>query len=352
MSEDIRRSPSRMPAATADRLLAAVRSMQDLHVVVLGDVMLDVYDFCLSEASKPIDSEKPGKRAYAAHESVRRMGGAGNVATNLAALGARTTLVGVVGNDGYRHTLGDLCAECGITHILIRDARRPTTTKTRIYIDDEYLLRKDHESGEKVDRETGVSLVNEVARALRDGAAALILSDYNKGVFTPEVAGDVLRRAAETRLPVIVDFKPPNRDLFKGAPLIVPNESEADILLPGFRATDDLEGGLRALRESLCAEMVSVTLGARGICGFDGEEFFHHHGHAVQAIDAVGCGDTVRAVLSLGLACDLTLSEAAALANAAAAVIVQKPATATLSAEELQGFVRDFDRRSRSRGPR
>ena len=324
-----------------DSRLAVLPHLADLRVLVLGDVMLDIFDFCREEESKPIDSEKPGKRAYFAHESVIALGGAGNVAGNVAALGAPVSLIGLAGNDGHRHTLRELCSNSGIGHCLVRDARRPTTTKTRLYIDGNYILRKDHESARSIDHETAVTLINEVAIHIAEGVDAVVLSDYAKGVFTAEVAERVLALCRQRSVPVVIDFKPNNRALFEGAGLLVPNETEASALLPGFREIAKLDEAVADLAATMKTDRIGVTLGARGICGLDREcGFFHVPGHRVEAVDAVGCGDTVRAVLALGLAAGLPLPEAAALANDAAAVIVQKAATASLTRDELEAFIR------------
>jgi D-beta-D-heptose 7-phosphate kinase/D-beta-D-heptose 1-phosphate adenosyltransferase len=325
-----------------DSLLASLPRLNGRRVLVLGDVMLDIYDFCRFAESKPIDSEKPGKRAYTAHESTRTLGGAANVATNLAALGARATLVGLTGEDGHAHTVRGLCENAGLSHELVSDPTRPTTTKTRIYIDGEYLLRKDHEDARAADSSTADRLVSAMEKQIARGADAVVLSDYAKGVFTPESARAVLDLCATAGVPVVVDFKPVNRALFHGAGLLVPNETEADALLPGFLESTDLAASVAELRDSLGASAVVVTLGARGLCGLSKETgFFHHAGHRVTAVDAVGCGDTVRAMLALGLAGGLDLGQAAALANHAAAIIVQKPATAILRPEELVEFIRE-----------
>jgi D-beta-D-heptose 7-phosphate kinase/D-beta-D-heptose 1-phosphate adenosyltransferase len=324
-----------------DTLLASLPRLHDRRVLVLGDVMLDIYDFCSFSESKPIDSEKPGKRAYTAHESTRTLGGAANVATNLASLGARATLVGLTGEDGHAHTVRGLCENAGLAHDLIPDPGRPTTTKTRIYIDGEYLLRKDHEDAGAADSSISARLVAAMEKHIAAGTDAVVLSDYAKGVFTPESASGVLALCSGAGVPVVVDFKPGNRALFHGAGLLVPNETEATALLPGFRENADLAASVAELRASLAAEAVVVTLGARGLCGLsDATGFFHHPGHRVTAVDAVGCGDTVRAMLALGLAGGLNLRQAAALANHAAAIIVQKPATAILHPEELAEFIR------------
>jgi len=322
----------------ATRLLSALDRLSEPHILVLGDVMLDVYDFCRTADSKPIDSEKSGKRAYTAHDSVMTFGGAGNVATNLAALGVSTHLVGLAGSDGYWQQLRQMGDALGVSHCLIRDSGRVTTVKTRIYIDDEYLLRRDHESPQAVSREVGLTLVAEVAANL-DRSDVVILSDYAKGLFTAEVTSAVLQSCREHNVPVIVDFKPAHRDLFRDADLLVPNEVEAEALLPGFRSASSVEEGVRDLHRSLGCRMLAVTLGARGIAGYDGEAFFHVSGHEVEAVDAVGCGDTVRATLAIGMALGLSLEESAALANYAAAISVQKPATATLTCDELRQFI-------------
>jgi D-beta-D-heptose 7-phosphate kinase/D-beta-D-heptose 1-phosphate adenosyltransferase len=182
--------------------------------------------------------------------------------------------------------------------------------------------------------------VNETLNAL-DGVDVVILSDYAKGVFNDRTAPRILQACQHARIPVVVDCKPANRQLFRGADLICPNDAEADTILPGFQGTHDLEQSLHQLRELLEARQVVVTLGANGICGLDDNGFFHHPGNPVRAIDAVGCGDTVRVGLAVGLAAGLPLSAAAALANDAAAVVVQKQATSTLTRQELALFMKE-----------
>jgi rfaE bifunctional protein kinase chain/domain len=313
-----------------------VKRFSALKVVVLGDVMLDIYEFCSTLASKPIDSEKAGKRAYAAQTTVKTLGGAGNVAANLASLGVAASLIGVTGNDGHYFTLQQLSDQIGVKHCFIRDRDRPTTSKNRLYIDGDYLLRRDDESSSPISHETSLTLLNEVLCEI-DGASAVILSDYSKGVFQTSLAEQVIAACRARKVPVVVDFKPHNRELFRDATIMSPNDREAEQLFPGFKA--DIETGIQKLRTLLDADCVVVTLGNRGICGFDGVDYFHVEGNEVDEVDAVGCGDTVRAVLALGCALGLDYRDAAALANDAAAIIVQKPATAMVTQEELTAFL-------------
>lgn len=313
-----------------------------MKVVVLGDVMLDVYEFCSTEASKPLSSEKPGKRAYTAQQTVRALGGAGNVAANLASLGVSASLIGITGNDGRYFTMQQLSDEIGVRHCFIRDRSRPTTTKNRLYIDNEYMLRRDDESTARIAHETSMTLLNELLCEL-DGADAVILSDYAKGVFSEEIAQQVIGACREKGVPTIVDFKPSNRGLFYGASLISPNSQEAEAILPGFNAGVDsgteAASTLATLYEKLGCERLVVTLGERGICGYDGSVYFHLPANKVTEVDAVGCGDTVRAVLAVAHALGFSLEDCASLANDAAAIIVQKPATAMVDQAELVAFL-------------
>jgi D-beta-D-heptose 7-phosphate kinase/D-beta-D-heptose 1-phosphate adenosyltransferase len=315
-----------------------IRRFSQLKILVLGDVMLDIYDFCDTASSKPIDYEKSGKRAYTAYESIKTIGGAGNVAANLASLGVSISLISVTGNDGHYFTLQDIADELGITHCLIRDVTRPTTVKMRLYLDGEYLLRRDDEVTTSVSHETAMTIENEFLREL-DHVDAVILSDYNKGFFTNDMAQHIIKTAQQRKIPVIVDFKPPNASLFKGATITVPNDNEADVLLPGFLHTDDLEKATRLLYAELDCHNIVITLGGNGICGFDGQQFFHAPANRVKVANEVGCGDTVRVGLALGYAAGLSLQEAAELANDAAAVVIQKVGTATVTQDELLEFI-------------
>lgn len=327
-----------MSSVDIGRLVQAVRAFGDRRVLVLGDVMLDVYDFCSTSNSKPIDSEMEGKRAFTAHESIRVLGGAGNVAANLSALGVHTTLIGVTGDDGHHFTLQKIAEKQGVDHCLIRDHGRPTTVKTRIYVDDEFLLRRDDEVRDEVSRELELTIMTEFLKDV-DNADAVILSDYDKGFFTQTLGQQLVSGCRDHKTPVVVDFKPPNAAYFRGATLIAPNEGEADTLQPGFRGARDRLAAVQALHNTLGCDATAVTLGDDGLCGTDGTTPFHVRGHRVQEVDAVGCGDTVRAVIALGIASGLTLQDSVWLANCAAAAIIQKRATATLEPDEIIAFM-------------
>lgn len=318
--------------------ILAIEKFGEKKVLVIGDVMLDIYDFCYTEFSRAIDSEKPGKRAFQAQKSIKVLGGAGNVAANLAALGVKTSMISVTGKDGHYFTLANIADKSGIKHFLVQDASRPTTTKIRLYIDNEYILRKDDEKTDRIDRSISASIMSEVIKEL-ETVDAVIFSDYNKGLFTEENTREIIKKATEKLIPIIVDFKPENKDLFTGVDVIAPNASEAKAIMAEF-SIENLEASITTLYDKLLCKKLIVTLGKDGICGFDGESFFHLAAHNVQEVDGVGCGDTVRMGLAMGIVSGLSLEESASLANDAAGVIVQKIGTASLERHELINFIK------------
>jgi len=301
-------------------------------ILVVGDIMIDVYDFCYTEHSRP-SPELPDKRVYTAHRSQKMLGGAGNVAANLASLGVATSILSVCGDDGNSIEARRLCEASGVQHSLLTDASRPTPIKTRLYIDDHYLLRRDDEQTHKVSAELSSGLCAEFSKIL-DHVDAVILSDYNKGLFTAENAQAMIALCRERNIPVVVDLKPANAAIFSGATVVAPNLKEALQICPGFDPYQK-ESSLKAIHDILGAEKVAVTIGGEGILVYETGEAAHVPGRKVTAVDPCGCGDTVRACLTLGLVSGLTLAAAAEFANYAASLAVQKLGTATLSPDEL-----------------
>ncbi len=324
-------------------LLKTLDKIPELKVIVLGDVMLDIYDFCYSKHSRP-SPEKPDKKVYTASKSLVTLGGAGNVASNLSDMGVSTVLISVCGKDGHYFKLQELAEDKNIHHFFLRDKERVTTQKTRFYIDDEYILRKDEENKEDLRSEIAATAYTEFLRELK-GADAVIISDYAKGFFTAQNGPNYIKACKERNIPVIVDFKPKNIDLFQGATAIGPNLVESKQLEPSFvdefNPIDPLstKAPILKLYERLNSDNLFVTLGSHGTCAYDGKDLIHKFGYDVNVVDTVGAGDTVRAGLALGLACGLNISDALELGNIAAAVAIQKLGTATASCDEIKDFI-------------
>lgn len=273
------------------------------------------------------------------------LGGAGNVARNLVALGGQASLAAVVGEDADADDLRRLCAEASVpANGLVAAPGRPTTVKTRIVAHHQHVVRLDREE----DGEASAACLETLAgRAidLLEGAAALVVSDYDKGTLTPRVLSRVLAAAAARRLPVLVDPKVRQMAHYKPATVVTPNAREAAAAAGVTVRTDaDVETAGRALLERLGCPWLLITRGERGMLllpawGAPVEV----EARAREVFDVSGAGDTVVATLALSLAAGATMEEGVILANHAAGVVVGKLGTAALTAEELLVAVRDQD---------
>ncbi|MEN7972264.1 MAG: bifunctional ADP-heptose synthase [Verrucomicrobiota bacterium] len=316
----------------AGQIKGILEKARNSRILVVGDAMIDAYDFCYTKHSRP-SPERPDTRIYTAHRLERMLGGAGNVAANLASLGVETTFVSICGDDGNVLEVRRLCDNADVRYRLIQDGSRPTTIKTRLYIDDQYVLRRDDEQTHKVSSEVAEEICRELRQVI-DHVDAVILSDYNKGLFTPENAQAIIALCRERAIPVVVDLKPPNAAIFSNATVVAPNLKEACEISSEFDPYQK-ESSLRKIHDLLGAENAVVTLGAEGMLVYDGETAEHVPGRKVEAVDPCGCGDTVRACLTLGLVAGLNLVDAAGFANFAASLAVQRLGTVTLSPNDL-----------------
>jgi D-glycero-beta-D-manno-heptose-7-phosphate kinase len=302
------------------------------RILVVGDVMLDEYlwgDVRRICQEAPIPIVEVRRRQYVP-------GGAANVAANLASLGARVHLLGVVGDDEAGKRLREKLYRAGVTLTdLLVDPDRPTTTKTRIMVQNNQVARADHEDRSRLP----ASAVRRVLAAIDAHAAevdACILSDYDKGFLRPVVAQRVIRRAAAQKKPVIVDPKTKKLLTYQGATVITPNLKEAARLMgsrPGRESIVELGRGLLA-RGAFGA--VLITRGADGMSLFQpGVEPVHIAAEASEVVAVMGAGDTAAATLTMALAAGASVEEAARLANRAAGVIVGKVGTMAIDLSEI-----------------
>ena len=307
-----------------------------LGVVVVGDVMLDRY---LSGRVERISPEAPVPvLRYEREED--RLGGAGNVGLNLVALGARTALAGVTGADDNADRLGQALRENGIgTSALVRDARRPTTVKTRVIAQNQQLLRVDRESTENLTGEVEEALLGELALLLRPGAPNLVLlQDYNKGVLTPTVIERTLALSHEAGIAVAVDPKAANFWLYRGVDLFKPNlrEIQQQCDFPVRPDVSSLDRAAGEIFDRLGCRNVMITLSEHGIYYHDGTRSGIEPTQARRIADVSGAGDTVISVAACGLAAGMSLQEVAHLANLAGAQVIAKPGVVAVDAAELR----------------
>ncbi len=303
-------------------------------MLVVGDVMLD--RFLVGRVTR-ISPEAPVPVVAFDHE-MQRIGGAANVAHNVRALGGRAELVGVVGNDEPGAALSAACREAGIATMLAIDAGRPTTTKVRIVTErNQQVARVDYELDAEISGD-----VEETTRASIERhrtADVVLVSDYLKGSVTRRVMAAAIAAGTRMGVPVLVDPKIPHLDYYAGASLVTPNHHEAEIATHlRVRTHDDARDAAREFRRRAKCDAVLMTRGDQGmwLLDHDGLEGLLPAA-AREVADVTGAGDTVIATLALALAAGATLTEAAWLANQAAAIVVGKFGPATVSAHELGG---------------
>jgi D-beta-D-heptose 7-phosphate kinase/D-beta-D-heptose 1-phosphate adenosyltransferase len=300
---------------------------------VLGDVMLD--EFVWGDVTR-ISPEAPVPVVDVRRESVH-LGGAANVLANLVALGARGTVVGVVGNDEagkrLRNGLRELGA--GACDNLIVDELRPSTIKTRIIAHSQLVVRADRESRTPVSTQIEEQIISSIKEALRE-ADAFVVSDYDKGVATPRILEEILPYAYE-RVPVLIDPKLRNFNFYRPATLVTPNHHEALRMSDSEDQSDDgSRNAAGVIRKKLGCDAVLITRGDRGMMLLEGDgEPVYVKTAAREVYDVTGAGDTVIAALAAALAAGTNMIEAATLANHAAGIVVGKVGTATTTAEEL-----------------
>jgi D-beta-D-heptose 7-phosphate kinase/D-beta-D-heptose 1-phosphate adenosyltransferase len=307
-------------------------------VLCVGDLMLD--EFVYGEVSR-ISPEAPTP-VIACKRSELMVGGAGNVARNLVSLGIRCVFVGVVGSDEAGRALTEaLSTHPLIDYNLVIDGSRQTTRKVRFVSEHHsmHMLRADWENAGPVGRASEDALIGHVLEAM-PRVGAVVLSDYAKGALTPRVVRAVIAAANDAGKPVIVDPKGRDYSIYAGATLITPNRQElADAAHRAANSDAEIAAAAGELRQALAARAVLVTRSEDGMTLVGEGDPVHVPAYPVRVRDVSGAGDTVVAVLAAMLAMNADFESAMRAANAAAAVVVGKRGTATLSVAELRSRI-------------
>jgi len=355
-------------AGVVSRLERLLPHFRKVRIAVLGDVMLDRYlwgnaNRLSPEAAVPvIDFESQSDC----------LGGAANVAANLAALGAQVQLFGIIGGNKSQKKIADdqpgAALRSGLRDAHIADAgvlpdpSRITTVKTRIIARHQQIVRIDHERRDALTPETQERLFRALVAALKN-LDALIISDYDKGLITDSFAERVLHACHQSKIPVFVKPKTSRLFAYNGARAIVCNTKEASFYVTRVVGDDkSIEEAGRALLPHFGCAAVVITRGEKGMSVFEetspravhipatsfeltyarvGQPGAIRGSSGRQVFDVTGAGDTVLSVLSLAVAAGATLPDAAFLANTAAGVVVGKLGTATLTPAELSAALRE-----------
>ncbi|MDT3679729.1 MAG: D-glycero-beta-D-manno-heptose-7-phosphate kinase [Burkholderiaceae bacterium] len=318
-------------AESTDAVVATGSASPDFssaRVLVAGDLMLDRYWF--GEVSR-ISPEAPVP-VVRVTRSEERLGGAANVAFNAVVLGARATLVGVIGDDEPGARIEALAGDCGIELHAARDAQVPTTIKLRVIGRNQQLLRVDFEQS------PGEPMLARTAQAVRDAlpsCGVLVLSDYGKGALARIDA--LIAMAREANRTVIVDPKGDDYGPYAGATILTPNRAELREVVGSWRDEADLRARAQALRESLDVRYLLLTRSEEGMTLFSSNGVIDVAAQAREVYDVSGAGDTVVAVLASMIAAGRPVDEAVRLANRAAGIVVGKLGTAAATPQELFG---------------
>lgn len=319
-------------------LAAHIASLKGHKVLIVGDAMLDEY---LEGDADRISPEAPIPVVKIARSRLL-LGGAGNVARNIASLGGEARLVSICGSDSKGDILQAILEEGAIASGIIPLKSRPTTLKTRVIARNQQMLRIDHE-------ETAPLHSNEIARILEsirtviDEYSVLIISDYGKGLVSRELLQGIhaLREASASRPRILVDPKTPNFHMYTNAYLLTPNAKETSegAGMPAGSDEEILAAG-RAIFDKLGCEHLLTTLGAKGMALFESPSSVWHIPTAAQKVfDVTGAGDTVMATLALCLAAGVPLLDACVLANYAAGLVVADVGASAVAPDQLQALL-------------
>lgn len=305
----------------------------EIRCLVVGDLMLDEYLWGKAERISP---EAPVQVVDVIREELR-LGGAGNVVHNLAALGVQVAVCSVVGDDqNGRELLGQFCHHHIDTRAIFLDPDRRTSRKTRVVAAHQQIVRIDRESREALPAAVEQQLCDWIA-AHAGEYKAIVLSDYNKGVLTPAVIASAISSAAAAGIPVLVDPKGTDFTRYAGATLLTPNRKEAEAA-SGISVTDaeSLAEAARAIMSATGLQHLLITRSEEGMSLFSqGGEIVHIPTVAREVFDVSGAGDTVLATLAVGIASGFSMAESARLANIAAGIAVGKLGTSIVTPQEI-----------------
>ncbi len=317
-------------------------------VLIIGDIMLDHY---LIGDVERISPEAPVPVVNITKEELF-LGGAGNVAQNITALGGKAHLVGVRGVDAAGENLLHELEARGITSALIPLETRPTTQKTRVLARRQQMLRFDRETAAPFTPAENEQILSAVEQALPQ-SGAIIISDYGKGLVSPGLMQGIHRLIQESgrQIPILVDPKPQNIGLYEHVTLLTPNTKETGeaAAMPTRNREEILAAGKAIIARLHCPHLIT-TLGADGMAVFvDENTVWHIPTTAQNVFDVTGAGDTVIATTALCLSAGVPLIDACILANIAAGIVVGQVGTATAGREEIARALSQFDQLSPTR---
>ena len=311
-----------------------ISAFKKIKVLVLGDLMIDEYLW--GDVNK-ISPEAPVP-VVAVKNQTYTLGGAGNVINNLVSMGALVTVIGTLGKDASGKQMLDKFKDLGVNiKGIVKEQARPTTKKTRVIASNQQVLRIDREIRKKISLKTLKKFTDFMEQILCNMDIVLI-SDYDKGVITKELIQKTVKLANKHKILTIADPKGLDFSKYKNLSMLTPNQKEAG-LATGIEISSkkDILRAAQKIMEQTAIKRLLITCGKHGMLVFDENlEPFKIKSKAKQVFDVSGAGDTVLAILGLGLAANKTFKQSADIANTAAGIVVTKLGTATTSINELK----------------
>jgi len=307
---------------TFKKLISLKKRFYNKKVAIVGDMMLDCYFW--GEVSR-ISPEAPVPIIEVDNEFIR-FGGATNVAYNIQTLGGIPIPIGVIGNDSDGKRLLDLMKKSGLRNNgIVIDNNRPTTTKTRVISQSQHIVRIDKENKTAINKKTQRKIIEFIKREIKN-LDAIILQDYNKGVLTPELIKEIIIIANESKKIITVDPKFNNFFEYRNVTVFKPNRKETeDALSIKIKSDSDISSAGNKLLESINSKYILLTLGEDGIALFERDKQERRiPTKARKVADVSGAGDTVISTLTMALAANANIYDAAYLANYAGGLVCQE----------------------------
>jgi D-glycero-beta-D-manno-heptose-7-phosphate kinase len=325
-----------------ERVKELFRDTEGRKIAVIGDIMLDQYYW--GSVSR-ISPEAPVPVVEVHSESIR-LGGAANVANNITALGAQPYLIGVVGSDMNGEKLSSLVTESGLSpEGIIVDDKRATTIKSRVIAHGQHVVRFDRETTLEIDDSVGSLVLGKLRAAIND-IDAIILQDYNKGIFSKSVIGTITRLAHEHSTLITVDPKFKHFFEYKNVAVFKPNRRELEQAFGiKLQTNEDFRRCGKQVLERINAQNVLITRGEQGMTLIEKTGAVHHVPTRTRSIaDVSGAGDTVIATLTAMLAAGADIGEASSIANFAGGVVCEEIGIVPVNKDRLIDTIFYFDR--------
>jgi len=313
-----------------------LKNFKNKRILIIGDIILDRTEW--GKISSRENPENSKVKIVNIGEEKFYLGGAANVAKNIASLGGKSFLCGVIGKDIYGHRIKELAKEGKVNTDNLIYIDQPTIVKARIFIEGEYRHRAD--LGERDLKKINIDVQKEIfMRIKRDIKEyhGIIFSDYNKHLFSGDFSKEIIKIARKENIPVFTDMKPKNLSLFKGSYIISPNKKEAEEIT-GIKYKNNKETLYKIgkkLSDKINSKKAIITCGSEGAYLYDDENSEMVPAKGEKIVEFTGAGDTFISTLTLGVVSGLNIRDAIELANYAAGIVVGKEGTATTSVEEI-----------------